>query len=88
MLFIRQASVSKSILSSVKKFIYCPIRGQKKKNRWLNPEYKLDQYMHGVSNSSPLNNFETMPIAMKYFIFPFKFSSRFLFSVCYIADLA
>ena len=31
MLFIRQASVSKSILSSLKKSIYCPIRGQKKK---------------------------------------------------------
>ena len=44
MLFIRQASVSKSILSSVKKkFIYCPIRGQKN-NRWLNQGYKLDQY--------------------------------------------
>ena len=27
-----------------KKFIYCPIRGQKN-NRWFNPEYKLDQYM-------------------------------------------
>ena len=44
MLLIRQASVGQSILSSVKKFIYCPIRGQKN-NRWFNPEYKLDQYM-------------------------------------------
>ena len=44
MLFIRQASVSKSILSSVKKSIYCPIRGQKN-NGWFNQEYKLDQYM-------------------------------------------
>ena len=44
MLFIRQASVSKSILSSVKKSIYCPIRGQKS-NRWFSQEYKLDQYM-------------------------------------------
>ena len=46
MLFIRQASVSKSILSSLKKSIYCPIGGQKKKkNRWFNQEYKLVQYM-------------------------------------------
>ena len=46
MLFIRQASVSKSILPSVKKSIYCPIKRTKKKNnRWLNQEYKLDQYM-------------------------------------------
>ena len=87
MLFIRQASVSKSILSFVKKSIYCPIRGQKN-NSWFNQEYKLDQYMHGVSNLNSLNNFETMPIAMKYFIFPSKFSSRFLFSVCYVGDLA
>ena len=35
MLFIRQASVRKSILSSVKKSIYCPIRGQKKKTGGL-----------------------------------------------------
>ena len=35
MLFIRQASLSKSILSSLKKSIYCPIRGQKKKTGGL-----------------------------------------------------